>query len=75
MKERVNKPGNVHFPKYPEAEGDTRLFPDEYTTDAASATECTGLIQVAPAEESVQEAYDDVYSFRTKPESSRKQTE
>ena len=52
------------FPKMPPEPSETRLFPDEYMSGAASATECTGLIQVAPAEEDIQDAYGDIYSFR-----------
>lgn len=44
---------------------ETRLFPDDLLTGAASATECTGLIQVAaPCVKDLYKVYDDVYSYR-----------
>ncbi len=43
-----------------------RLFPDEFAGSTASATECTGLIQVAPVTPELQETYDSVYSYRKK---------
>ena len=48
--------------------GEIRLCPDDYVSNSASATECTGLMQVTTDDEDVQEAYDAVYSFRAKPE-------
>ncbi len=68
MDKKLKKPVEVDFPASPEFVGEMRLFPDEYISDSASATECTGLIQVAPADEDVQDVYDSVYSFRAKPE-------
>ncbi len=46
--------------------GETRLFPDEFSGSTASATECTGLIQVSPVTDEVQDVYDSVYSYRQK---------
>ncbi len=54
----------VDFPVMPMEAGDMRLFPDEYMANAASASECTGLVQVSPADEDVMDAYEDIYSFR-----------
>ncbi len=54
----------VDFPVMPMEPGDMRLFPDEYMANAASATECTGLVQVSPADDEVMEAYADIYSYR-----------
>lgn len=60
----AGKPGNL-----PDDSGEVRLFPDDLLTGAASATECTGLIQTAaPFTEDMYKVYDDVYSYReTKP--------
>lgn len=44
--------------------GEMRLFPDFLPGSTASATECTGLIQVAPDTDDIQEVYDSVYSYR-----------
>ena len=44
--------------------GEMRLFPDFLPGSTASATECTGLIQIAPDTEDIQEVYDSVYSYR-----------
>jgi len=41
-----------------------RLFPDDGFSGSASATECTGLVQTAPADEDIMEAYGQVYSYR-----------
>ena len=68
MDEKSERPVEVDFPDFPEAIGEMRLFADEYISDSASANECTGLIQVAPADEDVQDAYDSVYSYRAKTE-------
>ncbi len=54
----------VDFPVMPMEAGDMRLFPDEYMANAASGTECTGLVQVMPADDDVMDAYEDIYSFR-----------
>ena len=44
--------------------GEMRLFPDFLPGSTASATGCTGLIQIAPDTEDMQEVYDSVYSYR-----------
>jgi len=49
--------------------GEMRLFPDDLLSGTASATECTGLIQVAPVTKDVQDVYDSVYSYRAKAKS------
>lgn len=59
------KTKKVNFPVSP-PEGDGRLFPDEYVTNAASATECTGLVQVPPEFEDELTSYEDIYSYRQK---------
>lgn len=59
--EEENKKVNEAF-----EEGEFRLFPDEFSGSTASVTECTGLIQVAPVTDEVQEVYDSVYNYRQK---------
>lgn len=44
--------------------GEMRLFPDELKGSVASASECTGLIQVAPDTKALNKVYDDLYSYR-----------
>ena len=44
--------------------GDMRLFPDEFMANAASATECTGLIQVPLEDEEDADIFEDIYSFK-----------
>ncbi len=44
--------------------GEMRLFPDDLLTGTASATESTGLIQVAPYTKDLYKVYDDVYNYR-----------
>lgn len=44
--------------------GEMRLFPEFLSGSTASATECTGLIQVAPVTKDIHEIYDSVYSYR-----------
>ena len=44
--------------------GEMRLFPGELKGSVASATECTGLIQVAPDTKALHEVYDSVCSYR-----------
>ncbi|MBE7012613.1 MAG: hypothetical protein E7416_00840 [Ruminococcaceae bacterium] len=44
--------------------GEMRLFPDDLVGSTASATECTGLIQVAPDTKDLHEVYDGLYSYR-----------
>ena len=61
--EEKNKKDNLIFD---EGMMETRLFPDEFSGSTASATECTGLIQVAPVTNDVQKAYDSVYNYRQK---------
>ncbi|MBO4941018.1 MAG: hypothetical protein J6D15_02295 [Clostridia bacterium] len=51
---------------YEDEFAEIRLFPDEFAGSTASATECTGLIQVAPVTPELQETYDSVYSYRQK---------
>ncbi len=46
--------------------GEMRLFPDFLAGSTASATECTGLIQVTPDTDDLQDVYDSVYSYRQK---------
>ncbi len=59
-----NEIGAVSFPINPMEPSETRLFPDDYSSGAASATECTGLVQIAPAEDDIMEAYEQIYSYR-----------
>jgi len=63
-KKREENKNTVHFPVVPDVSGNTRLFPDEYGANAASATECTGLVMVAPTDDDDMDAYSDIYSFR-----------
>ena len=65
MNKNTNNDGysNSDLPKIPETPEETRLFPDDFMANAASATECTGLIQVSPAED-FEMTYDDIYSYR-----------
>ena len=64
--EKINEHKEVNLPLYPDFSGEIRLCPDDYVSNSASATECTGLMQVTTDDEDVQEAYDAVYSFRAK---------
>ena len=66
--EKINNDNEAKLPLYPDFSGEIRLCPDDYVSNSASATECTGLMQVTTDDEDVQEAYDAVYSFRAKPE-------
>ncbi|MBO5007647.1 MAG: hypothetical protein J6D26_02325 [Clostridia bacterium] len=59
-----NKDGTVKFPVPTMETGDMRLFPDDLFANAASANECTGLVQTAPAEDDVMEAYENIYSYK-----------
>lgn len=53
---------------YEDEMGEMRLFPDDTLGGTASATESTGLIQVGLTSPEIQQAYDEVYSYRqTKP--------
>lgn len=72
MDKKSERPVEVEFPDFLEGIGEMRLFADEYVSGSASANECTGLIQVAPADEDVQDAYDSVYSYRAKTEKNDK---
>ncbi|MBQ7900363.1 MAG: hypothetical protein IJ365_00175 [Clostridia bacterium] len=49
---------------YDDDMGEMRLFPDALVGSSVSATESTGLIQVAPITPALQKVYDDVYSYR-----------
>ncbi len=65
MKKKSNQKNHaVKFPSAPMEAGDMRLFPDDLFANAASATECTGLVQTAPADDDVMEAYEDIYSYK-----------
>ncbi len=52
----VNSPNDVL--------GEMWLFPDFLAGCTGSATECTGLIQVAPDTKDIHEIYDNVYRYR-----------
>lgn len=54
----------VSFPITPMEPSGMRLFADDYSSGAASATECTGLVQIAPADDDIMEAYEQIYSYR-----------
>ena len=66
MKEKPVKSGfgEVNFPVMPMEPDDMRLFTDDYCSGAASAMECTGLIQVSPVDDDIESAYNSIYSFR-----------
>ncbi|UKI38107.1 MAG: hypothetical protein L6V93_09045 [Clostridiales bacterium] len=42
--------------------------PSRHLRKAASATDCTGLIQISPIDENEIEAYKDVYDFGPSPD-------
>lgn len=73
----MSKPGKFNWGEneevfrdvsYEDEIGEMRLFPDDITGSTASATESTGLIQVGLVSPDIQQAYDEVYSYRqTKP--------
>ena len=63
-KKKVNKKERpIDFPVSP-PEASERLFEDDYISDAASATECTGLVQVPLEYDEDMTAYEDIYSYR-----------
>ena len=70
--EKINDDKDAKLPLYPDFSGEIRLCPDDYVSNSASATECTGLMQVTTDDEDVQKAYDDVYSFRVRTEKNDK---
>ena len=70
--EKINNDNEAKLPLYPDFSGEIRLCPDDYVSNSASATECTGLMQVTTDDEDVQKAYDDVYSFRVRTEKNDK---
>ena len=69
----MSKPGQYNWGEnerlfregtYQEEIEEMRLFPDDVVGSTASATESTGLIQVGMVSPEIQQAYDEVYSYR-----------
>jgi len=63
---KLNNKDECAYDIYEDEMCEMRLFPDEFSGSTASATESTGLIQVAPVTPKLQETYDSVYSYRQK---------
>ena len=59
--EKINEHKEVNLPLYPDFSGEIRLCPDDYVSNSASATECTGLMPTPPENEEEAESYNEIY--------------
>ena len=59
--EKINNDNEAKLPLYPDFSGEIRLCPDDYVSNSASATECTGMIQIPPENYDEAESYSEIY--------------